>query len=797
MGQTYKKEKTAYIAYPLGGFGTGMICIQGNGGFGQFSLRNRPDLNNEPYLFAAVCLKQEGKNRAMVLESAVPDYKIFARSINPGLGLGDHPYGLPRFAKSEFSAEFPFAKVRLTDYTMPIEAEIEAFNPFTPGDADNSSLPVASITYKLKNVSLNKLEGVFSFHTFNFIRIRKYDMDDFKRTDINTFHRKNGFVFHQDGSENDPAAFGEAYVSVNDSDAKINTNWFRGGWFDAQTMVWNDVENGLAKEEHDRNDRSLGGSISVPFSLNPGEVKTVTVNIAWYVPYTDLNYLPQDQREEKPTYVPWYAGRFNSVIDVMDYFNSNYDELYRRTRLFTDTFHDTDLPEEVISAIGSNLTILKSPTILRQTDGRMWAWEGCADEWGSCTGSCTHVWNYAQAICHLFPELERSLRYTELKDSTTETGHQEFRAFLPIQKAYKTYHAASDGQLGGIMKMYREWRIKGDIDWLRNYWDEMVLSIEHCIAIWDKKEEGVLKEPHHNTYDIEFWGADGMCSSFYIGALKAISLMGEALGKDVERYKALYEKGRNYIETHLFNGEYFYQETEWKTLDATWDLSGETESARLLMSEEGPKYQYGTGCLSDGVVGAWLAKMCGLGDILDPEKVKSHLRSVYRYNFKRSLTGHVNPQRSGYALGDEGGLLLCTWPRGGKPSLPFVYSEEVWTGIEYQVASHMLSFGMTEEALDIVRTLRARYDGTRRNPFDEYECGHWYARALASYGMIESITGIRYDAFEKTLYVGTDCRFSKSFLATDTGYGTVIVNGDKVDVNVAWGEIEINRIAFL
>ena len=796
MSQRYKNEKTAFIAYPLGGFGAGMFCIQGNGGFGQFSMRNRPALNNEPYMFAAVCIKGEKGNVAKVLESAVPDYKIFAKGINPGYGLFDHPFGLPRFESGEFTAKFPFATVKLTDRTMPIEAEIEAFSPFTPGDTDNSSLPAASVTYKIRNISTEKKEGVFSYNTFNFIRIIRHEVQDYQREDIKTFRKPNGFVFHQAEGEKDKTEFGEAYVSTTDKDAKINTNWFSGGWFDAQTMIWKDVENAVLKDEHNKDNKSLGGSISVPFSLEPGEEKSVTVNFAWYVPNTDINFLPQDEREVKPFYVPWYAGRFGSVTEVMDYYIENLSDLYAKTKLFTDTFYNTDLSEDIVSAIGANLTILKSPTILRQTDGRMWAWEGSAEEWGSCAGSCTHVWNYAQAICHLFPEFERTLRHTELKDSTTETGHQEFRTFLPIQKAYKTYHAASDGQLGGIMKMYREWHIKGDIDWLAEYWDDMVLSLDYCISVWDKKGEGVLKEPHHNTYDIEFWGADAMCSSFYLGALKAISLMGEALGKDVEKYKELYSKGRKYVETELFNGEYFYQKIEWKTLEAEWDLSKETDTARILMSEEGPKYQYGTGCISDGVVGAWLAKMCGLGDILDPEKVKSHLKSVYLYNFRRSLVDHANPQRCGYALGKEGGLLLCSWPKGGKPSLPFVYSDEVWTGVEYQVASHMMTFGMMDEALDIIRTLRARYDGTKRNPYNEYECGNWYARALASYAMIEAVTGVRYDAYEKTLYVSKDNKSSKSFLATDTGYGTITVNGEKVDIDMAYGDIKVDNIVF-
>jgi len=213
------------------------------------------------------------------------------------------------------------------------------------------------------------------------------------------------------------------------------------------------------------------------------------------------------------------------------------------------------------------------------------------------------------------------------------------------------------------------------------------------------------------------------------------------------------------------------------------------------LKEQGPKYQYGNGCLSDGIFGAWLAYMCGLGDILDREKIKSHLLSVYKYNFKRDLSEHVNPQRSGFALGSEGGLLLCTWPLGDQPALPFVYSNEVWTGIEYQVASHLLSVGCIEEGIDIVQTCRSRFDGRRRNPFNEYECGHWYARAMSSYGLIQGWSGIRYDACNNTLFVLPVVTGDySSFLCTAEGYGIAGMRGGKPFIEVKKGRIEIDHI---
>ena len=96
-----------------------------------------------------------------------------------------------------------------------------------------------------------------------------------------------------------------------------------------------------------------------------------------------------------------------------------------------------------------------------------------------------------------------------------------------------------------------------------------------------------------------------------------------------------------------------------------------------------------------------------------------------------------------------------------------------------------------------MRTLRDRYDGRARNPFNEYECGHWYARAMASYGLLQGLTGTRYDAVTRTLYIkpsiGTDFR---AFLCTVTGYGTVGVKDGKPFVDVKSGEIPYERIVF-
>jgi uncharacterized protein (DUF608 family) len=788
------------VAFPIGGIGAGMFCLEGTGAISHVSVRNRFQFFNEPCTFAAICVKGE-TNVARVLEGPVPGWKIFGAA-GTGNGAAGSSFGLPRFDKASFLMRFPFGMVSLEDEEIPLEVTLTGWSPFVPGDADNSSLPVGALEYSFRNRTGSAVESVFSFNTKNFMAVG--------REDHGVWPIKNGFVIYQKGTEDKPEDEGALAVFVDDDSAVVDHCWFRGGWWDALTLAWKNIQEARLLDNPPLEGTVPGASLFVPLTVEPGEEKTVRVKIVWYVPVTNLRYGsdPEDisSAEEavsstSPYHVPWYAGKFTDIHEVADYWRLKYDFLREQSGLFRDAFYDSTLPGEVIEAVAANLTILKAPTVLRQTDGRLWCFEGCADDRGSCHGSCTHVWNYAQAICHLFPDLERSLRQTEFHESQDERGHQTFRSALPIRPVDHSFHAASDGQLGGIMKVYREWRISGDTEWLRTIWPKVRMSLDYCIEAWDPRGIGVLEEPHHNTYDIEYWGPDGHCSSFYLGALKAAVEIGSALGDDVRVYGDLLQKGIVFLESELFNGEYFYQkiqteglEAEFTPLDYSNNGSGYEEVINRL-NEEGPKYQYGAGCLSDGVLGFWIAQVCGLGEIVDPLKVQSHLKSVHTHNLSKDLSGHANPQRPAFAAGKDGGLLLCTWPRGGKLSLPFVYSDEVWTGIEYQVASHLMMEGMVEEGLEIVRVCRDRYDGTVRNPFNEYECGHWYARALSSYGLLQGLTGVRYDALEKTLFI--DSRIGKnfrSFLSTASGFGTVGLENGKPFIEMKSGSLDVERV---
>lgn len=797
---SYRDEYLSRLAFPIGGIGSGMFCLEGTGALSHMSVRNRPELFHEPVMFPALSVKGV-KNGAKVIEGPVSDWKIFGK---PGSGNGDtgRLYGLPRFNQSVFSARFPFCHIHLQHEDIPLNVQIMGWSPFIPTDADNSSLPVGAVEYRFSNRGKETRDAVFSYHAKNFM------LQYGGKGTIGKI--KNGFILSQFPKKDKPSFQGDFAVYTDSDDTVVDYCWHHGVWWDPLVEVWDVIRKGQVRSSDPVDADAPGASLYIPFRLLPGEEKTIRLLMAWYVPDSDLR-IGEDVSDAKSNcdpasgccsfpadaglgggddhyrslyYKPWYSRRFANIDEATQYWSENYKKLYLNTQLFSDAFYACTHPPEVMEAVAANLTILKSPTVLRQPDGRLWCFEGCADNEGCCSGSCTHVWNYAQAIPHLFPSLERTLRHTEFCEDQDPKGRQMFRAGLPIRPIdikkvfFIDAMPAADGQLGGIMKVYREWRIGGDDTWLRKMYPMVKKSMDFCIRTWDPHRKGFLEQAHHTTYDIGFLGPDAMCTGIYLGALQAIVLMGEFLQQETSGYKRLYEAGKKYIENELFNGEYFIQGIQDKLLHA--------DEQKLVN-------QYGGGCLSDGVLGSWLAAMCSMDYPVDKEKIKSHLLSVYRYNFKKDLSEHVNTGRPSYALGHEGGLLLCSWPDGKKPAHPFGYSSEVWTGIEYEVASYLIMTDHVEQGLEIVRACRSRYDGRIRNPFNEYECGSWYGRAMSSYGLLQALTGLRYDAVEKTLYIDPVVDDFTSFLSTASGFGTVSLMEDKPSLKVYYGTIPVKK----
>lgn len=823
--RTFTGEKATQVAMPIGGIGAGCICQNGYGGLQDFSISNHPATTALPEGFApsraafAILHLKKPQPITKLVEGPFPVLKIFDQGLQgEGYRRGGFE-GFPRFEKCVFKGEYPFGEARISDASVPLEVTLTAWNPFIPLDEKNSGIPCVILEYSLHNASRQTVEYEFSYHLSHLAPGCAND----DRKSRNTVVPGRGVFFHN-LEEPNSEAYGSGCLIAVAGKPRIKGMWLRSpGWeFDSLSALWREVSSGTFTTNDGSNDTDTagrnGGSILLEGTLGPGESQTHPIVIAWHFPNCYLHVggmafaaveaqgragcrsLPEGRA---PLWRPYYASTWNDAREVAVYVHQNYASLRARTVAFKDALFSSTLPPYVLDAVSANLAILKSPTVLRVESGDLWGWEGCFPDAGCCHGSCTHVWNYAQAIPHLFPELERALRELELVRSMDEDGHVNFRSALPEGPVPHDFHAASDGQLGGILKVFRDWQISGDLAWLKKMYPLVKRSLDYCIRTWDPDHRGALFEPHHNTYDIEFWGPDGMCTSIYLGALLAFAEMARASGHqdDAGTYEELAHRCARFMDEQLFNGEYYAQKVQYTGLrDQSFaalvaNVNDTSSEMQKLLQREGPKYQYGTGCLSDGIIGVWMAKIYGVETPLTAANVHSTLQAIFKHNFKTDLSQHANAQRPGYAMGHEPGLLLCSWPHGSKPTLPFVYSDEVWTGIEYQVASHLIAEGFTMEGLTIVKALRSRYDGKVRNPWNEYECGNYYARAMASYALIAALAGFRYSAAKRTLWFGprVKARPFKTFFSTATGFGTIELESGSIQIDLLEGELTLEK----
>jgi uncharacterized protein (DUF608 family) len=825
--RTFSGDNATQVAMPLGGIGAGSICLNGSGGLQDFAIHERPATtalpagftSNSPEAAFAVLHIKGSSGVTKLVEGPFPPFKIFDQGLQ-GQGLRRAGFeGFPRFAKCTFKGEYPFGEALFSDPAVPLEVKLTGWNPFIPLDDKNSGIPCVILEYTLRNSSHQPVEYEFSYHLSHLAPGGKPEA----KGSANIVIPDKGAFLHNDEYPT-VEAFGSASLTVIGEKPRIKGMWLRSPeWtYGSLTALWREVSTGSFTPNEGSNSIDIegrnGASVLLEGHLAPGEARTHVILITWHFPNcyiqaggkpnTDVRgeagsrYLPDGK---PPLWRPYYAGVWKDAREVALYVDKEYLSLRSRTVKFKEALFASTLPPYVLDAVSANLAILKAPTVLREENGNMWGWEGCFPDNGCCEGSCTHVWNYAQAFPHLYPQLERTLRELELVRSMDERGHVNFRGAIPEGPVDHSWHAASDGQLGGMMKIYRDWNICGNTDWLKKIYPLMKRSLDYCIGAWDPDHRGGLFEPHHNTYDIEFWGPDGMCTSIYVGALSAMTQMARAIGRedDAKFYGELAEKAARLMDEQLFNGEYYQQKVQYQGLrdrsfaDSIANVDEKSSELQQLLKREGPKYQYGAGCLSDGVIGAWMASTYGISTPLKRKNVRSSLQAIFKHNFKTDLSAHANAQRPGYAMGREPGLLVCSWPHGDKPTLPFIYSDEVWTGMEYQVASHLIQEGFVEEGLTIVKALRSRYDGRTRNPWNEYECGNWYARAMSSYSLLGALSGFRYSAVERTLWFGPrlNIRPFKSFFSAASGFGVIALDGKSVSVHMIEGELSIEKLA--
>ena len=814
----YEKEYTKEIILPLGGIGSGSIGYTGNGRFIDVELSGRPSqgsLNGYSHL-AIRAKKKDGSIIAKVLNGdQLKDYTgQYGGSIfNAGYGHGQAAFtmvGFSHFRNWSFEGDFPFARLKLSDPDFPGNITVTAFNPMIPNDVKNSVIPAAFFEISVENTAAEEIEYTPAFSFRNL----------FEKSRNSLLPAGNGVYMKNAGAAEDEASYGDLSLSGFGGQVKSVVDWYRGSWQDGVATYWRELNTpeGLSERDYGTDGEQDTCTVTVTEKIAAGCTHVFRFVLSWNIP-NDYNYWDplKDESGKDVLWKKYYATLWKDSADSNAYAASKFTELKSRTEAFTDALKSTTLDPVMENAAISALSVLHTPTCNLLEDGSFYGWEGMNQWSGSCEGSCTHVWNYAYALCFLFPSLERSMHTLDYKYNLQPNGGMRFRLPLPVGRNDGNMMPCVDGQMGGIIKLYRDWMISGNEEYLKETWPlakralEFAWSPENPFG-WDRDQDGLMEGRQHHTLDMELFGPSSWLQSMYLTALQAAARIAEHLGEheSAEEYLELFKKGQKKTEEELWNGEYYCQKVDLKDyalLDRYADAMASLVSTDVRSTYWNPetkelKYQIGEGCEIDQMLGDWHAAINALPPVFDPERKKTALKSLLKYNYHESFRGFTNPWRN-YYLNDEGGTLMLSFPEGRiHPSIPVPYTEETMHGFEYAFAGLLMKNGFHEEAVKVVKAVRDRYDGKKRNPYNEIECGGHYARSMASFALIPIAAGFIFDLPERK--IGFDPLKSEwdkekgfgTFWSVDGAYGTfrILPGGREAELTVMEGTLKADTL---
>jgi D-arabinan exo beta-(1,2)-arabinofuranosidase (non-reducing end) len=785
-------------AFPLGGIGTGNVSLGPCGELRDWELQNQPDkCRGNPYSFFAIHTRTHDDREPVsrVLEARLSG----PRDGSDGYEGAEVP-GLPRLRASTMRGEYPLVEVQFEDELLPVNVVLSAFTPLIPLDSVDSGIPAAVLRYTVTNPSpMPVVVTIVGSVSHGGSRASGGLGADAPAATVNWRDEEDvrGLDF---GLELDPRdrGYGTLSLLTRDQDVTVRPDWWHGLGNEALVSFWDDLEadgrldpceprpievadifEGRDPEEF--RPRLKTGSLGITHEVAPDNTVEFEFVLSWCFPnrlrgwdQEGFGIYPRVEVPNPPgTVKNFYATRWPTAWDAGSYVMRELPRLERDTKAFHNALFGSDLETAVLDAMSASVAALRSTTCFRTDDGSFFGWEGCSGDAGCCPGTCTHVWGYAQTVAWLFPDLERTARRIEYLIETEPDGLMRFRTNRALTGTVWPGPAAVDGQMNTLLRLHREWRFSGDMGFLKELWPTAKSTLEFAIREWYRADRGLLEARMHNTYDIEFEGAEPLANILFLAALRAAVKMATHL-EDADaslRYSALADEAVRAIEDLLFNGEYYEQRLE---------------------NAATSRFQYGRGVLSDQLLGQFHAHLNGLGFVLPEEHVRSAIHAVFINNFRADLSEQKTFCRS-FAMNDEAGLLLASWPHGGRPKFPFDLNDEVWTGVEYQVATELIYSGLVEEALVIVRSARARHTGEYRNPWNEIECGNHYARAMSAWGLLLAFSGAQYDGVAATLSFDP-IHDGTYFFSTDSSWGRATVNGDGIRIALDYGELELSAL---
>lgn len=816
---TWNPRDHPAVAMPLGGVGAGSIALGSDGGWRQAQLQGLGNHAGDlPGTFLALRTQQVDpvRHQTVVLQAARTDVGPATPMVNDDLvpAWQRELVAQAGGTQTTMTGVYPIAEVS-HDTGGPVDVVVRAMSPLIPGDLDASGLPAVLVEAELVNRSATVAWTWLAFSAHNAVGLDPHLNPRGVRApgyggNTNTLRRAGRradlVMANHAVSPASPWAGQQvlsceadrvvAFPCFEEPDELIDFLRLLAPWGD-QTRLdaagW--VQAGQASAPEPRfgpspPGRTWLGALVAHTVLEPAQRATVRFVLAWHFPNREADFVQYgpDRPEVGPTRF-WignhYATRFADALAVADDALSRWSWHWEQTRRWTDALAAVNLPEQWRTHLAAQPVPLRTPTAFRTHDGACYGFEGLlgssTEMWsgnagGACPLNCTHVWNYAMAAAAIFPGWEASMRETEFDVMQAPSGALPHRVHLP--RYLRQYgdgpvgapdQPALDGMCGAVLKTYRELRRGAfGLAWVEQRWQRICALMDHVQRTWDPAETGLLHGIQPCTYDIGLHGANPYTGTLWLAALRAAEELARLLGDEprARTWRARFETSSAALDRACFAGDYYVQVPD-PDLPAL--------------------HQWGRGCWSDQLFGQWWAHELDLGHLLPADHVRSALAAIVAHNLRPAEPHAQRP----YATPGERGLVMCTWPDGGRPEIPTLYCDEVWTGVEYQVAAHCLREGLTEEGRAIAEAVWARHDGRRRNPFNEVECGDHYVRAMAGWGLFEAALGLSWNHLDGALRVGGDGRYP---VLTGDGWGEVEVAGDRVTVTCHRGRLAVRRV---
>lgn len=757
---TYKGDKTTKIKFPLGGIGTGCISLMGDGSLSDFELFGRPDKKiSEGFGFFAVKAERDGKLiDARVLNSDLHPTKNISFS-QSDIHLCDYKKlaYLPSFERPDFSLKFPYAYIDFKSSDFPATVRMTAFNPFIPLNDSDSSIPCAMFEFEIENTDSDNIDFSLCGALENPLEFCKNSFDG----DMNG--RMKGLRFSSKNDLRDDGQLDSKYNAKNLCIATDCENISYQQYFtrdpedDVIEVFWDDFTG--TKHFKNRTYTDYGkndvGAICAHITLEPGEKKTVRFVISWYMRFMTNFWSPQPQHDgesdrnfiDKNRWKNYYARYFSSSFECAEYCFIHWNRLKSETDVFTDALFDTTIPKSILTAVTSELSVLKSAKVMRHSDGNLIDFDTLQ------TGNSAHICNYSYAIAHLFPSLERGLRETSYKVYMDEYGAVNAANCAPLGRKPETFFPHADGQLGGIIKLYREFKLCGDKNWLEIMWPYAKESLDFAFVKgngfeWDPDKTGVFSGRQRICHGYDLYAPDPYTQGLYTIALKCAYEISMILGKTEEAdfYGNLFDNAKRFLNKELFNGKFFSSK----------------ENANVSCADQ--------------TIAQWHAQNIGICDIFDKENFLSSLEYIYNNNYTGS---GVLTQRFSSTESDSENLFD--------------------PGIEYALVCLMLQNGMKDKALSVLDAVNKRFDGENRNPFSVKKTPISPLRATSAYALLSSVCGFTYDLYKEYLSFVPHIEFSedgyfKCFFSAGKAYGTIEVGPKYIEMKVLKGEFMLKRL---